>query len=402
MNTNSMQSPPSSSNKPRFSRTFLLISLAAVCTLFAFSTTTILPSTTTSSQSSLRRSLSSLKFRIANNVADVTTPVQYSDTAVYWHIHKAGGTSMKRYYSCLDMVLSSHVGITEGHEHDKYLQVWTNKDGYRYVNVDTTKEIGILRAKSLKLAERHLADVVFVTYPALTTHIFQQQFKGRFFTMFRHPIERTVSEFYYRQVANWEPVAGVFNPNLAQQTIEEWLRDASNENEWNGDFMTAKLVGKAAVELTPDDLVMAKEFLRTKFLVGLVQRTEESVDRFDAYFGWAGKANREQCKAEYVRTPVNKNEHQAVENGSEAWNMLAAVNTYDLQLYAYAMQLFDEQAAMFPNLPKSIPIYQQPPPPPLPVEQQLPPVIPQEQPVGVSIPPPPPPVEQQVQQEPMT
>ena len=40
---------------------------------------------------------------------------------------------------------------------------------------------------------------------------------------------------------------------------------------------------------------------------------------------------------------VNSNSHPNVDKDGEAWQILAAQNTYDIELYEYAVMLFGEQ-----------------------------------------------------------
>mmetsp|Transcript_19550 Transcript_19550/g.26836 ORF Transcript_19550/g.26836 Transcript_19550/m.26836 type:complete len:468 (-) Transcript_19550:62-1465(-) len=291
-------------------------------------------------------------------MGDVYDFVDDADTAVYWHIPKASGSSMKGYYGCLGLVEATQMGITEGHDTDESLEVWDHPHGPKFLNVDTTREDGILHAKQLGLAQSGLADVVFTEYPAIATQMFTTKHQARFFTLLRHPIERSVSLFYYRQIAKWEKHDGVYKPDLAGLELEEYARKRINSRD-NGGFMVSLLLNKRRTEpLTDDDLQKAKEILRTKFVVGLTSRMEESVQRFDNYFGWhdvndeeGKKQRREECLDLYIRQKTgggenksNKNTYKHVEEGSEAWKLWAKFHYFDMQLYEFAVQLFEDQA----------------------------------------------------------
>ena len=47
--------------------------------------------------------------------------------------------------------------------------------------------------------------------------------------VFRHPVDRAVSMFFYIQIADWEPT---YNPELAKMTISEYAVSPNIENNW--------------------------------------------------------------------------------------------------------------------------------------------------------------------------
>mmetsp|Transcript_12450 Transcript_12450/g.16624 ORF Transcript_12450/g.16624 Transcript_12450/m.16624 type:complete len:340 (+) Transcript_12450:109-1128(+) len=288
-------------------------------------------------------------FAFETNVGTLADPLKETDTPVYWHIPKASGSSMKAYYACMDLVLATQSGITQNHDQDEKLLVWKRsiEDGLpaKYVNVDATTEEGIARAKTLGLAKSGLADVVFTPIPAVATDMFDPKHHARFFALFRHPIERAVSLFYYHQVAEWEKAGHVYRPELAGMTIEEWLL---RQRRGGGDvknFLMTIILNKN--QFTSKDLEKAKEIIRTKFLVGLSSKMEESVDRFDTYFGWADNEKRPVCQEEAIQSGFNKNPHATIEKGSATWNALAEVNDYDMQIYDFILELFQKQGELF-------------------------------------------------------
>ena len=118
---------------------------------------------------------------------------------------------------------------------------------------------------------------------------------GRFFAVFRHPIERAISLFYYLQVADWEKT---YQPELANWTIEEYAVSDRVENNW----MTRRLSGNMVDELDESDLAIATETLRKKFFVGLTTKMEESMDRFERFFRWTyhiAPINQEKCRNKF-------------------------------------------------------------------------------------------------------
>lgn len=87
------------------------------------------------------------------------------------------------------------------------------KEGSPFVNVDTTTSEGLVRAKKLGLAESRLAELVVTPLLYDAEQVFSPENQGRIFTVFRHPMERAVSMFFYIQVADWE---ATYNPLLAK------------------------------------------------------------------------------------------------------------------------------------------------------------------------------------------
>ena len=117
------------------------------------------------------------------------------------------------------------------------------------------------------------------------------------------------------------------------------------ENNWMTRFLCNKLGG----QLIPDDLAYAKEVLRTKALIGLVKRRNESYQRFKDYFGWQindGDPKKMECEERYLEWGWDASHYKPIEENSEEWNLLTKSNTFDLKLYEYAEMLFKVQGAI--------------------------------------------------------
>mmetsp|Transcript_33250 Transcript_33250/g.49549 ORF Transcript_33250/g.49549 Transcript_33250/m.49549 type:complete len:377 (-) Transcript_33250:23-1153(-) len=291
---------------------------------------------------------------IENNIGNFVSPLTKLDTAIYWHIPKASGSSMKNYYGCMGLVTASQVGL-DGHEQDTSLQIVERFQGQKFVNVDTTKLEGIARAKKLGFAQSQWADIAFTPFPKNLADIFTPRHKGRFFALFRHPVDRAVSLFSHRSKASWEKKEGVYMPELQEIGLENYLKEEhGNFLVDNGGYMVSLILDKDRITpLTEADIRAAKEILRVKFLVGLTSRIEESVERFDRYFGWSNMREREQCGDKFIHGGKNVGSYKKLEEGSDIWNTIAEALAPDIQLYEYAVQLFEEQRQYFPNLSHS-------------------------------------------------
>ena len=276
-------------------------------------------------------------------LADLSTPYKSDkESPFFWHVPKSGGTSVKHMYSdCYNLVEACESGTSEGHDKDITLRV-VQVNGYRYVNVDTTTSKGIQRASRFNVvASRQAQMVVSPLLHEASLQLFSNRNKGRFFAVFRDPLDRVVSLFYYLQTATWEPT---YNPLLADMTLEQYVNSTLVESN----FVIRSLLDKMEAPLTEQDLEMAQETLRAKCTVGLLDDLEESVRRFDTFFGLSSP--NDQCKAGYIKKGSNRHSHpNSPEPGSTVYQELARKNHMDIRLHQFVKELFVEQAAAFPR-----------------------------------------------------
>lgn len=289
---------------------------------------------------------------LENNLGTVGDPLNVTDTAIFLHIPKAGGTSMKNLYGeCYGMVLATG-GAGRGHEHDDKLMILPEYDR-KFVNVETEDCEGIENAKKLHFAESGMVDVIFTMQFASVVSLFSKDYQARFFTIFRHPIERAVSQFYYLQDATWETT---YSPETKGWSVQQYAESHYASDNWVVRQLVNKLDSQA--ELYDEDIELAKDILREKFVVGLITKMEESKDRFDKYFGFGFDENEETdaCVARVLGLPsarkdetqtTNSHPHPKVLPNTPEWEALLKINMFDLELYEYAVALFEEQAILF-------------------------------------------------------
>ena len=309
-----------------------------------------------------------LPAEINANLANVNDPIQDrdSETPFFWHVPKSGGTTLQRMYFCMGFTLANEVGGNPKFDSDRtridVISPWSDNPG-KVINVDITSQEGITEAKNRGFLTHtphpHLDLMSTQEFKFATTTLFSPKHKGRMFALFRHPIDRAVSKFYYLQKATWE---STYNERWKSMTLEKWAERDRGENNW----MVRMLVGKSNRDvLTTEDLELAKEIIRTKFVVGLMDSFDESVHRFNVLLGVdESDAHNEQCIGQFTssegdshvasnrkviakKNQWNSYSHPDVEFGSPAWVSLSKIHFFDILLYRYVTELFAEQKAMF-------------------------------------------------------
>ena len=277
-----------------------------------------------------------LPLPIERNYADNT--VSYAkgtrdDLPIYWQIPRSGGTLVRKIFgNCLHLVQASQLGAAAERNNEVDLRTYQTTTGVHFVNVDTTTPSGIQRAKELDLASSATIDVAFTPLIYPMAEACNPRHQGRPFALFSHPIEREVRIFYYEK-AN--------SAALAEMSLLDYVQSGRISNNWMTRFLTNKFTGT----LTVDDLHVAMEILRRKFVIGLEEKMKESILRFERYFGWGLHATQEmgRCQDDELLAHGTDQDDENIPKGSAEWYLIMAQNEYDLQLYDYARYLYDVQ-----------------------------------------------------------
>jgi len=283
------------------------------------------------------------------NLADTSNEVTEDDLPLYWHIPRSGGATMKAIASqCLGLTIASERGVmgTSKENLGNALMVVADDKGQKYVNVDTTSPFGLERAKALKLAKFRPLDLVVSPYLQDVAQLFDSSSRGRTFALLRHPIDRGAS-LYYRMLQDKKLQIELARFGL--DSLDKYARSDLAENNW----LTRYLSGKINGELTVQDEAVAREVLRTKVMVGLLEKKEESFHRFVHFLGWN---HLQESQGEWGERCVErllgwgwegKVNHPRVREGSSEWKALWDQNTFDVRLYEYAQELYELQGSMF-------------------------------------------------------
>lgn len=314
-----------------------------------------------------------------SNLAEVSENLDVeNEVPVFWHVPRSGGSLIINTAAyCMDLTQASNVGALISPELEAYDEITTVVDtdtGAKFLNVDTTSPQGMLKARNKKgdLASYPDLDLIITPYILDAAEmLLNHENKGRMFVMMRHPIERAESMYHsLKKRVDTGAVVGDsllayakgtctnssilrYSPSICFyiQHVESELCNIFIltghviENNWMTRFLCNKLGG----QLTPDDEAFAKEVLRTKALVGLVKRRNESYHRFKDYFGWKindADPKKVECEERFLEWGWNASHYTPIEKGSEEWNLLKKSNTFDLKLYEYAETLFEVQGAL--------------------------------------------------------
>jgi len=262
------------------------------------------------------------------------------ETPLFWQVPFAGGPFQNSMTACSKKVLASNHRETD----DNTLKIH-NVGASPYVNVDLSTTEGIENAAMQGLAESGLADVIVSNHVHFTTgHIFDAGHKGRLFTALRHPVDRCIAEYHY-------VMATTNDPNVQSLSLLEFASSPHMDKDW----MTRFLINKRQVGLVQEDLQLAKEILRRRCLVGLHERIKLSIKLFEQYFGWTVKGKSiTKAHKKCLQTVISRENNRAmdvyhdvgdVKKGSAAYNKIAKLNKFDMELYWYAYDLFEEQQA---------------------------------------------------------
>mmetsp|Transcript_20475 Transcript_20475/g.25114 ORF Transcript_20475/g.25114 Transcript_20475/m.25114 type:complete len:410 (+) Transcript_20475:132-1361(+) len=282
-----------------------------------------------------------------------------NDIAVpfFWHIHKTGGTTMKTLFSqCLDLVVASQRGGQTVNKKnvspEKLEKIKIGKATFLNAEVNTIEGIEIAhsalnfshQAPLLLEKDDNLA-IMSAQIRKATELLFdsdgQSSFRGILFALFRHPVEREISNFHYLKKATWEKS---YDPSFANLSLDEFIKGGHVPGNW----MVRNLIGKSVVD--GSDLNNAKWILRNKCWIGLQHEYYDSVLRFGHVFGWDnnehnnfGRWNSCMGKLKKGQFIKNTNTHSAYDEKSDEWRYLLQINSLDMELYVYALQLYQEQ-----------------------------------------------------------
>jgi hypothetical protein len=287
----------------------------------------------------------------------------------------AGETTKQLMGECLGLTLASSFSFPIDN-------LMFNQDNVRimrfsnvkYFNVNLQNQAGIYRAKNMGVTNRVETDLGPMVVDALISpninavlntllsendiEKYESRVKGGMFMMSRNPIEREISNFYSVKLTTQRP-------DVAAYSLSDWFGLPS----YTGNSLVRQLTNKMdpAIEITMDDLHVAKEVLRRKCIIGLLEEKQESWNRFQRIFDsrWSLKKRHtdEVCQDKLLnwgwknRNSITPFIDISVEDESQrpdenivdrtTFRQIAALNQLDMLLYEYTRHLFWEQRLFF-------------------------------------------------------
>jgi hypothetical protein len=198
--------------------------------------------------------------------------------------------------------------------------------------VDTTSKEGIERAAMMGFAQAQMAEMVTSSYFLnAARYLFSEERPGRAFVLFRNPVHRAVSMYYYQRSI------GSIDEKVS---LEEFARGNGIENNWMTRFLTNAMEG----ELKKSHLDQAKKILSKKFLVGFLDDPDESIARLLKYMGWKFEDDetkallQQDCIQRKLVEGSNRNptEYELPKKGSQAHALISWQTQFDMKLYGKA------------------------------------------------------------------
>jgi len=279
-------------------------------------------------------------------------PIKKDETPFFWQVPFAGDPFQSFMTTCNNKVLASNHKMA-----NDTIMIHTVGSS-RYVNVDLSTTLGIESAAKLRFPESGLADVIVSNKLHLATAaLFDAIHRGRLFTAVRHPVDRSIVEYYY-SIGH--------HPHFKEISLEQFANSDHMEANW----MTRSLVNKPHVALLKEDLALAKEILRQRCVVGLHEKIGPSLDLFEQYFDWTVEAEisksvrgysekdlknavivHNKCKKDILKKEQSyaRDIHDligTIGKESDVYLKIAERNNFDMELFWYANFLFEEQQTL--------------------------------------------------------
>lgn len=295
--------------------------------------------TTSAHSNSLTELLKNTQLKLPSafdNFVDVITPYN-SDTEIpyFFHVPTTAGVMVESILgACYGCVQASSFWAKD-FDHTEPLRI-LSRNSLHFVNVDTDSADDMVRAVNLGLTDSNLIDIVSSSQIHISSSLFTPERKGRMFMLMKNPVERVAQTYLLLSKHNQE---------VTQMTLYEFTKSRFISSDW----MTRNLINKKKGSLTLDDLKLAKEILRRKTVIGLVDQIHESLNRFVRYFDFKGTNESEtsNCEQRYISSALDLNDDPVIlQEGSLEWNSILQHNTFDMELYIYSLQLFEEQGVI--------------------------------------------------------
>jgi hypothetical protein len=157
----------------------------------------------------------------------------------------------------------------------------------------------------------------------------EPEYSFRLFVLLRHPIDHAIGGYLEEIKLKYNSESLIpAKDYFASKAYKDNIHVRMLNGIWND----------MHVSVTKHHLVVAKEVLRQKFLVGIFERFSESLTRFEKYFGWLLKENDMDDSINlYCKSFRNGNRHSEPDvEMLKVHHLLLSRNWADVALYQYA------------------------------------------------------------------
>lgn len=210
--------------------------------------------------------------------------------------------------------------------------------GVKQVTADFSTKVGRETARDQGIKEVH--NLLVLTQNIVdSADLFSGSFQAELWVWVRHPIERQISTYYYQQ--SLRPGHPHYDANVLLYSLGDWAQTALH----TPNAMMHAILGqpRSPVGFTTTDLIVAKNVLRQKAKIGLLEQKAESIRRYlkGRHVGASGGRECKERLLDYAWQTINH--HPNVHPNSEEYNLLMQRNSWDMLLWEYLQYLFQVQ-----------------------------------------------------------
>lgn len=176
----------------------------------------------------------------------------------------------------------------------------------------------------------------------LTEFLDGLEVKGKLFILFSHPLERMLTLYYSAR----DPGCTSFDPALEYVSLHEFATWPEDRPEFN--FITKSLLTRgdgliASDQITLEDFQLAKEILLSKAMVLLLDDKLGSWAKVATWMKWNEDKKARKCVDSVLLMDWPKVNHPTFEKESNTSVALLQRNQWDLQLFEFAVELYQQQ-----------------------------------------------------------
>jgi Galactose-3-O-sulfotransferase len=234
---------------------------------------------------------------------------QAASAVIFLHVPKTAGTTLNR-------LIEWEYRLSEMYSVDPVLFEWSAAH---------LRKLPRSRLQKTRMFKGHMLFGLHEVLPQPATYI----------TVLRDPVERLLSAFYYMRSYKLHPLYWKFRRE--NWTVEQFVQRTTRDN------VQCKIIAGAEYNspCTSEILEKAKHNLAHSFsVVGLSERFEESLALMKLRFGWKLKS--------YSTFNVTRTRPKRADLPKTTFDLIVDKNSFDVDLYRFAADLFEEAVSKQP------------------------------------------------------